>query len=52
MPSGLELTGPRRADEALYRSKRDGRDRLTVESLSLLESAKDDQQVGKPSTQA
>ena len=54
-PHGHRTSAPRvirRADEALYRSKRDGRDRLTVESLSLLESAKDDQQVGKPSTQA
>ena len=41
----------RRADEALYRSKRDGRDRLTIESLTLVAAA-DAAPVEKPSTQA
>lgn len=38
-PHGQRAAGPelvRRADEALYRSKRDGRDRITVDSLSLV----------------
>ncbi|MCZ6771860.1 MAG: sensor domain-containing diguanylate cyclase [Proteobacteria bacterium] len=54
-PHGHRTSAPeviRRADEALYRSKRDGRDRLTVESLTLVGSANDDQPVDKPSTRA
>ncbi len=38
-PHGQRTSAPelvRRADEALYRSKRDGRDRITVDGLSLV----------------
>jgi diguanylate cyclase (GGDEF)-like protein len=38
----------RRADEALYRSKRDGRDRLTVDSMSLVVSRDGDRRYDKP----
>ena len=38
----------RRADEALYRSKREGRDRLTVDSLSLVVARDGDRRYDKP----
>lgn len=38
----------RRADEALYRSKREGRDRLTVDSLSLVVTRDSDRRSDKP----
>lgn len=38
----------RRADEALYRSKREGRDRLTVDSLSLVVANDGERRLEKP----
>ena len=38
----------RRADEALYRSKREGRDRLTVDSLSLVVARDGDRRYDQP----
>ena len=38
----------RRADEALYRSKREGRDRLTIDSLSLVVANEGDRRFEKP----
>ena len=38
----------RRADEALYRSKREGRDRLTIDSLSLVVARDGDRRYDKP----
>ena len=38
----------RRADEALYRSKREGRDRLTIDSLSLVVTWDADRRYDKP----
>ena len=54
-PHGHTASAPqliRRADEALYRSKRDGRDRLTVESMSLVATDAEDASMETPSTQA
>ena len=38
----------RRANEALYRSKREGRDRLTVDSLSLVVGKEAERRLEKP----
>ena len=38
----------RRADEALYRSKREGRARLTIDSLSLVVAKEGDRRIEKP----
>ena len=38
----------RRADEALYRSKREGRDRLTIDSLSLVVATDGERRFEKP----
>lgn len=52
-PLGQTASAPQiiqRADEALYRSKRDGRDRLTVESLTLVDTNSEDGPIETPST--